>query len=180
MFSFKIQMYECKHSNFTFWNFKLFFKVCFFITMGSSNAEGLSQLYLELVDAYTKRFIPYNEQVAVLKCSPIWKKMRRSFKKLSELKSSSSFPKRSLDTGSYHYISWKRNPTLLMKKSSNREVWSTVVDSYFNTWDNYLDIYSNARRKTIVIELRGKIILERHNQDISLKIALTKQLFNYF
>ena len=50
-----------------------------------------------------------------------------------------------------------------MKKSSNREVWSTVVDSYFNTWDNYLDIYSNARRKTIVIELRGKIILERHN-----------------
>ena len=28
--------------------------------MGSSNGEGLSQLYPELVDAYKKRFIPKN------------------------------------------------------------------------------------------------------------------------
>ena len=37
--------------------------------MGSSDVEGLSQLYLELVDAYKKIFIPQNGQVAVLKCS---------------------------------------------------------------------------------------------------------------
>ena len=30
--------------------------------------------------------MPQNFQVAVLKCSPIWKKMRKSFKTLSELK----------------------------------------------------------------------------------------------
>ena len=30
MFSFKIQMKECKHSNFTFWNFKIFCKNWFF------------------------------------------------------------------------------------------------------------------------------------------------------
>ena len=66
--------------------------------MGSSDGEGLSQLYLELVDVYKKRFIPQNGHVAVLKCSPIWKKMRKSFKTLSELSSSSS-PR--LGTGSY-------------------------------------------------------------------------------
>ena len=54
--------------------------------MGSSNSEGLSQLYLELVDAYKKRCMPQNGQVGVFKCSPIWKKMRKSFKALSELK----------------------------------------------------------------------------------------------
>ena len=58
MFSFKIKMYECKHSNFTFWNFKIFCKVWFFLSMVSSDGEGLSQLYLELVDAYKKKFIP--------------------------------------------------------------------------------------------------------------------------
>ena len=67
MFSCKIQMYECKHSNFTFWNFKIFCKVLFFLTMGSSDGEGLSQLYLELVDAYKKRFIPHDGQGVVLK-----------------------------------------------------------------------------------------------------------------
>ena len=30
--------------------------------------------------------MPQNGKVAVLKCSPIWKKMRKSFKTLSELK----------------------------------------------------------------------------------------------
>ena len=52
--------------------------------MGSSDGEGLTQLYLELVDAYRKRFMPQNGQVAVLKCSPMWKKMKKSFKTLSE------------------------------------------------------------------------------------------------
>ena len=46
--------------------------------MGSSGGEGLSQLHFKLVDAYEKRFIPQNGQVVVLKCSPIWKKMRKS------------------------------------------------------------------------------------------------------
>ena len=54
--------------------------------MGSSDGEGLSQQYLELVDAYKKRFMPQNGRVVVLKCSTIWKKMRKSFKTLSELK----------------------------------------------------------------------------------------------
>ena len=53
--------------------------------MGSSDGEGLSQLYLQLVNTYQKRFIPQNGQDAVLKFSPIWKKMRKSFK-TSELK----------------------------------------------------------------------------------------------
>ena len=54
--------------------------------MGSSDGEGLPQLYLELFDAYKKRFMPQNWQIAVLKYSPVWKKMRKSFKTLSELK----------------------------------------------------------------------------------------------
>ena len=47
--------------------------------MGSWD-EGLSKLYLELADAYKKRFMPKNVQSAVLKCSPISKKTRKSFK----------------------------------------------------------------------------------------------------
>ena len=54
--------------------------------MGSSDGEGLSELYLKLVDAYKKRFMPQNGQAPVLKCSPIWKKMRKKFKTLCELK----------------------------------------------------------------------------------------------
>ena len=54
--------------------------------MEPSEGKRLSQLYLELGDAYRKRFMPQNGQVAVLKCSPIWGKMRKSFKILSELK----------------------------------------------------------------------------------------------
>ena len=54
--------------------------------MGSSDDEGLSQLYLELADASKKRFMPQKGQVVVLQCSPIWKKIRKSFKTLSELK----------------------------------------------------------------------------------------------
>ena len=51
--------------------------------MKFADGEGLSQLYLELVG---KRFIPENGQVAALKCSSIWKKMRKGFKALSQLK----------------------------------------------------------------------------------------------
>ena len=53
--------------------------------MGSSDGEGLSHLYLELIDAYKKRFMPQNGQVTV-KCSPICNKMRKSFKILPKLK----------------------------------------------------------------------------------------------
>ena len=38
--------------------------------------------------------MPQNGQVAVLECSPVWKKMRKSFKTLSELHP------HSLETGS--------------------------------------------------------------------------------
>ena len=54
--------------------------------MRSSDGEGLPQLCLELVDAYKKKIMPQNRQVSVLKCSPVWKKMRKNFKTLSELK----------------------------------------------------------------------------------------------
>ena len=54
--------------------------------MRSLDDEWLSQLYLELVDAYKERFMPQNGQVVVLKCPPIWKKVNKSFKTLSELK----------------------------------------------------------------------------------------------
>ena len=57
-----------------------------FLTMGSSDGEGLSQLYLELVDVFKKRCMPQNGQVVVLKCSPIWKKIRKIFETLTELK----------------------------------------------------------------------------------------------
>ena len=54
--------------------------------MGFSDGEGLSRLYLEHVDAYKKRFMHQNGQFVLLKYSPIWKNMRKSFKTLSELK----------------------------------------------------------------------------------------------
>ena len=53
--------------------------------MGSSEGQGLSQLYLELAEAYKEIFMPQNGQVVVLKCSSMWKKMRKSLKTLSEL-----------------------------------------------------------------------------------------------
>ena len=54
--------------------------------MGLLDGEGLSQLYLKVVDAYKNRFMSQNGQAVVLKCSPIWKKMRKSFKTISEFK----------------------------------------------------------------------------------------------
>ena len=53
--------------------------------MGSSNAEGLLQIYLHLSDTYKKRFMSQHGQEGVLKCSAIWKKRRKRFK-TSELK----------------------------------------------------------------------------------------------
>ena len=41
---------------------------------------------LELFDTYKKIFVSQNGQVVLLKWSPIWKKMRKNFKTLSELK----------------------------------------------------------------------------------------------
>ena len=76
-----------------------YFVKCVFLTMGSSIGVGLSHLYLELMDAYKERFMPQDGQVAVLKCSPIRKKIRKSFKTLSELKL--KFIPQSLETGSY-------------------------------------------------------------------------------
>ena len=57
--------------------------------MASSNDVGkkISQLHQELFNAYKKKFTCENRQVAVVKCSPIWKNMRIDFKTFSELKS---------------------------------------------------------------------------------------------
>ena len=99
MFSFKIETYECKHSNFRFWNFKIFCKVWFFFfTMKSSDGEGLWQLYLELVDAnniYSSKWAS-----RCIKMLSIWKRMRRHFKILLELKLK-FIPNQSLEMGSY-------------------------------------------------------------------------------
>ena len=50
-------------------------------------SKKISQLHQELVNAYKKRFMCENGQVAVVKCSPIWKNMRKDLKTFSELKS---------------------------------------------------------------------------------------------
>ena len=81
--------FKCFHSKFKWMNIKYvrfsrfeisrYFVKCIFLTMGSSHCEGLSPPYLELVDAYKKRFMPQNGQVAILKCSPIWIRMRKRF-----------------------------------------------------------------------------------------------------
>ena len=57
--------------------------------MTSSDDVGrkISQLHQELVNPYKKRFMCENVQVAVVKCSPIWKNMRKAFKTFPELKS---------------------------------------------------------------------------------------------
>ena len=84
--------------------------------MGFSDGEELSQLYLELVDAYKKRSMPQNGQVALLKCSSIWKKMSKSFKIVYGLKAQVHSQKRNLEMGNYGCISSKRKPTFLMEK----------------------------------------------------------------
>ena len=54
--------------------------------MRSSDGEGLSQLYLEFIDACKKGFMPQNGQVTLLKCSPISRKIRKSVKTISQVK----------------------------------------------------------------------------------------------
>ena len=49
MFSFKIQMFQCKQCEFHFFKFQNIFHHGV-----SSDGEGFSQLYLELADAYKK------------------------------------------------------------------------------------------------------------------------------
>ena len=84
--------------------------------MGFSDGEGLSRLYLEHVDAYKKRFMHQNGQAVLLKYSPIWKKMRKSFKALSELKVRVHSQEEAWKRGNYGCINWKRNLTFLMEK----------------------------------------------------------------
>ena len=84
--------------------------------MGFSDGEGLSRLYLEHVDAYKKRFMHQNGQAVLLKYSPIWKKMRKSFKTLSELKVRIHPQEEAWKRGNYGCISWKRNLAFLMEK----------------------------------------------------------------
>ena len=57
--------------------------------MASSDDVGknISQLHQELVNAYKKRFMCENGQVAVTKYSPIWKNMRKDLQTFPELKS---------------------------------------------------------------------------------------------
>ena len=58
------------------------FGKCDFSTMVSSDDEGLSQRYLQVVDSNKKIFMPQNRQAAISKCSPIWKKMKKKKKKV--------------------------------------------------------------------------------------------------
>ena len=57
--------------------------------MASSDDVGkkVSQLHQEPVNAFTKRFMCENRQVVVVKCSPIWKNMRKDLITFPELKS---------------------------------------------------------------------------------------------
>ena len=105
---------------------------------GSSDGEELSELYLELVDAYKKRFMPQNGQVAELKCSPIFKKMRKSFKTLFEPKAQVHSQKEAWKRKSIAASARKGTLLSLWKKSSNMKGYQIVVDSYFNTWGRYL------------------------------------------
>ena len=65
-------------------------KECVFSTCSRKTASSddvgkkISQLRQEL--AYEKRFMCENGQVAVVKCFPIWKNMRKGFKTSPELK----------------------------------------------------------------------------------------------
>ena len=53
------------------------FLKCDFLTMGSSDDERLSQLYLELFDAYKKRFMPQNGQFVVLSAVQYARKLEK-------------------------------------------------------------------------------------------------------
>ena len=89
--------------------------------MGSSDGEGLSHTYLELVDAYKKRIMPKNGQVAVLKCSPTWGKMRKSFE-TSELKAQVHSKKEVWKRKAIAVSAGKGTLLSLWEKSLNRKV----------------------------------------------------------
>ena len=91
-----------------------------FLIMGSSNDEGLSQLYLELVDAY--RFMRLNGQIVVLRCCPIWKKMRKVFQTLSELKAQVHSQEEACKREAMVVSAGKGNLLSLWKNSSNKDV----------------------------------------------------------
>ena len=114
-------MRECKTFEFHIWNSKIFSILCFF-NHGSSDGEGLSQQYLQLVNAYKKRFMSQNGQVAVLKCCPLWKKMWKSFKTLSELKAQIHPQKEASKREAMAVLIGKRTLHSFWEKSSNRKV----------------------------------------------------------
>ena len=64
------------------------FSTCSWKVASSDDVDKkISQLHQELVNAYKKRFMRENGQVAVVKCSPIWKIVRKDFKTFPEFKS---------------------------------------------------------------------------------------------
>ena len=64
------------------------FRTCFWKVAPSEDVgKKTSQLHQELVNAYKKILICENWQVAVVKCSPVWKNMGKDFKTFPDLKS---------------------------------------------------------------------------------------------
>ena len=100
----------------------MFSEMFFFLIMGSLDGEGLSQLYLELLDAYQKRIMPQNGRVVVLKCFPIWKNTRKNFKTLSELKAQVQSQKEACKWEAMAVSAGKGTLLSLWKKSSNKDV----------------------------------------------------------
>ena len=49
--------------------------------------QKISQLHQEFVTSYKERFVCENKHAAVIKCSPIWQKIRKEFKAFPHLKS---------------------------------------------------------------------------------------------
>ena len=78
MFSFKIQMYECKHSIFTFW-------IVFFNHGVFRWWRIVTAIFRACWCLKGKIYAPQNGQVTVKKWEKV-NKMRKSFKTLSELK----------------------------------------------------------------------------------------------
>ena len=84
-----IQMFELYSNNRVYIRM---LKVCVFSTCSWKMAsvddvsKVISQLHQESVNAYKKRCMCENGQVAVVKCSPIRKNMRNDFKTFPELK----------------------------------------------------------------------------------------------
>ena len=55
-------------------------EMCFQYMLLKNVGKKISQLCQELVNAYKKRFICENGQVAVVRCSPIWKNLKKDLK----------------------------------------------------------------------------------------------------